>query len=112
MRAAWALLCCAACVAAEPELVPSVARVGSSQKQRSELVLRCTPGDAEVLLDGVPQGTCGDYGGQPKGLSLGVGPRRVAVRKSGYQSWESLMVADGTRMTVDITLNSNGGSTP
>jgi hypothetical protein len=112
MRRAWPLLCCAACVSAEPELVPSMERAAPVQRQRSELVLRCTPPDAEVLLDGVPQGLCGDYGGQPKGLGLGSGTRRVVVRKSGYQSWDSLMVADGTRMTVDITLNSNGGSTP
>lgn len=111
MRWGGPLLLLAACATSTPELVPGLTQP-TPGKRRAELVLKCQPVDAEVVLDGVPQGTCEDFGGQPKGLPLGRGSRRVEVRRSGYQSWESWMVADGTRMTMDVTLLSNGGSTP
>jgi len=79
---------------------------------RAELVLRCTQPDAEVVLDGVPQGTCEDYNGEPRALGLGHGSRRLEVKKRGFVTWESWLEADGTRVVVDVTLLSIGGSTP
>lgn len=78
---------------------------------KSELVLQCSPTDAEVELDGVPQGTCDDFDGAPKGLALASkGFRRVSVKKRGYLPWESVVETDGTRVTMNVTLISSGGS--
>jgi hypothetical protein len=108
-RAAWLLL--AACapktptaLLAERELPPI--RITT----KSELVLLCDPGDAEVELDGVPQGTCEDFDGQPSGLSLKKGARRVAVKKRGYLPWDTVIETDGTRVMMNVTLIASGGS--
>jgi hypothetical protein len=98
----WLLLSCAAA----PGPLQRVSGRWSSAPAafRGELVLRCEPEDAEVALDGVPQGTCQDYDGDPRGLALGTHRRRVAVSKAGFQRWESWMEADGTRLVVSVTL--------
>ena len=38
------------------------------------------------------------------------GPRRVQVKKPGYLPWESLLETDGTRVVMDVTLISTGGT--
>lgn len=81
--------------------------------RRPEVAFHCSQADAEVLLDGVPQGSCEDYDGDPKALGVGQGGHRVAVRKPGFFTWQSWLEADGTRLEVDVTLVSvTGGSTP
>ncbi|MFZ5444300.1 MAG: hypothetical protein ACOZQL_30160 [Myxococcota bacterium] len=74
---------------------------------RSELVLQCVPSDAEVVLDGVPQGSCDDFRGEPKGLTLQKGVRRVQVRKAGYLPWDTILETDGTRVMMTVTLISS-----
>lgn len=92
-------------LASEAKLPP--ARVTT----KSELVLQCTPPDAEVELDGVPQGTCDDFDGAPRGLSLASkGFQRVAVRKRGFLPWETVIETDGTRVALNVTLIASGGS--
>lgn len=112
MKWAWGLVACAGCVSAPASLVPGLERPASMVRGKSELVLRCVPADAEVLLDRVPQGTCQDFSGQPRALAVGRGARHVTVQKRGYQGWDSVVEGDGTRMAVDISLVSNGGSSP
>jgi hypothetical protein len=75
-----------------------------------ELVLKCTPTDAEVALDGVTQGLCTDFGGEPRGLRVGRTARHVAVKKSGFVTWETWLAADETRVVMTVTLTPNGGS--
>ncbi|MFT3708159.1 MAG: PEGA domain-containing protein [Archangium sp.] len=77
---------------------------------RSELVLSCVPADAEVELDGVPQGTCEDFDGEPRALSLKKGARRVQVKKRGFLPWDTVVETDGTRVVMNVTLISSGGS--
>lgn len=79
---------------------------------KSELVLACTPFDADVVLDGVPQGTCEDFRGEPRGLALGKGVRRVQVKKMGYLPWDTVVETDGTRVMLNVTLIATGGGTP
>jgi hypothetical protein len=79
---------------------------------RAEAVLKCSEPDADVSLDGVPQGTCADYDGEKHTLRLGKGARRLVVKKAGFSDWESWVEADGTRVVVNVTLVSTGGSTP
>ena len=54
------------------------------KSRHGNLLLRCEPSDAEVYLDGVPQGVCTDFGGGPNGLRVGVGLHRIDVKKDGY----------------------------
>ena len=79
---------------------------------KSELVLSCSPPDADVELDGVPQGTCEDFRGEPRGLALGKGVRRVQVKKQGYAPWDTVVETDGTRVMLNVTLISTGGGLP
>ncbi|MBL8922543.1 MAG: hypothetical protein JNJ54_27070 [Myxococcaceae bacterium] len=101
---------------AGPQLVlPKVAPATPAQRSwrvagAGELVLRCTPADAEVALDGVSQGLCSDFDGEPHALKVGTAARRVEVKKSGFQTWESWLAADQTRVVMTVTLLPNGGS--
>ena len=79
---------------------------------KSELVLACTSSDADVVLDGVPQGTCEDFRGEPRGLALGKGVRRVQVKKTGYLPWGTVVETDGTRVMLNVTLIAIGVGTP
>ena len=77
---------------------------------KSELVLSCIPSDADVELDGVPQGTSEDFRGEPRGLSMGKGVRRVQVKKQGYLPWDTVVETDGTRVVMNVTLISTGST--
>lgn len=110
-RLAWALAL-SACVSEAPVLRRSFELPGARSTARGEVVLRCEPEDADVSLDGVPQGTCGDFDGTSGALGLGDRERWVEVRKSGFSAWEGQLVADGTRMIVHVTLTRMEGSTP
>lgn len=110
MRWPLPLLAVAACAAAGP--FPGRPFSPARVARRSEMVLRCTPADAEVWLDGVPQGSCDDFDGEPRALGLGQAARRVEVKKHGFQTWQSWTQADGTRVVMDVNLVPNGGSTP
>ncbi len=71
---------------------------------RSELVLRCVPPDAEVSVDGVPQGLCEDFSGEPGTLPMRPGMHRVEVKKRGFLPWSSALETDGTRVVMNVTL--------
>lgn len=72
-------------------------------RSTGDLHLSCSPADATVAVDGVPVGLCSDFVGQ-RGLQLGTRTRRLAVQKSGYYSYESVVQTDGTRLTLTVSL--------
>jgi hypothetical protein len=101
----------AACAPRAPAAVAADAKLPPIRvTTKSELVLLCDPPDAEVELDGVPQGTCEDFNGEPKGLSLKKGARHVQVKKRGFLPWDTMVETDGTRVMMNVTLISSGGS--
>lgn len=110
----WRWCLAALCSCASPALprVEGLRPLPPPTAGRAEVVLRCTPPDAEVSLDGVGQGTCDDFDGTPGGLALGARARRVEVKKRGYAPWESWLDASGTRITLDVTLVPQEGSSP
>lgn len=112
MRTAVWALALTGCVQTPPVLAGVRAPRVESRGARSELVLSCTPPDADVELDGVPQGTCEDFGGEPRGLAMGKGVRRVHVKKQGYVPWDTVVETDGTRVVINVTLISIGEGTP
>jgi len=115
MKHLWPVLAAAACATpAPPPLMPQVAAPQLAKgSMRSELVLACVPTDAEVLIDGVPQGTCRDYDGSPKALQLGRSST-VVVKKDGFLPWEAWVAADGTRVVMKVKLEARPkeGGTP
>lgn len=111
-RAGWALVL-VGCVPAQNVMTASAGKLPPARvTTKSELVLACTPADADVELDGVPQGTCEDFRGAPRGLAMGKGVRRVQVKKPGYLPWDTVVETDGTRVMMNVTLISTGGGTP
>jgi hypothetical protein len=76
----------------------------------SEVVFKCSVKDAVVSLDGVPQGTCADFAGEPKGLKVKKGAHHVEAKKDGLSPWESWVETDGTRVVVQVNLVPAGGS--
>lgn len=70
----------------------------------SDLTLGCDPSDADVWLDGVPHGTCLDFSGSPRGLSLKQGMHKVEVKKSGFWPYETYVDSGGTRAALTIKL--------
>lgn len=71
------------------------------------VLLDCTPGDAEVLVDGVPQGRCDDFGGG-RALKVGAGAHALEVRKSGYRPYRSVVSPGGARVGLEVTLLEGG----
>lgn len=69
-----------------------------------DVALHCDPPDAEVSVNGVPQGLCTDYSGTPSGLVLGSGMHRIDVGKSGYVPYQTYYEASGARAVLRITL--------
>ncbi len=109
---AWVLALCGCATPPAGPLARPLVLPPARVTTRSELVLRCTPADAEVSLDGVPQGTCADFDGEPATLGLGTGARHVVVKKRGYLSWESLMQPDRTRVVMTVSLIPAEGGSP
>lgn len=105
----WTSLLLIGC-AASPLPLPVVTQVRAPERSMhlGELVLRCTPDDAEVALDGVAQGLCSDFDGDPRGLRVGPRSRRVEVKKRGFETWESWLAADQTRVVMTVTLVPSG----
>ncbi len=72
------------------------------------LHLRCSEADAEVLVDGVPQGRCDDFSGHPRGLSLQPGLRHIEVRKPGFAAWETWVQPERTKIAIEVELTARG----
>lgn len=96
------------CRSGRPEHAETVAKADAllqeAEGRRGELALRCEPGDAEVVVDGVPQGVCDDFDGRPGRLSLGQGMRHVVVKKDGYWPYETWYQSGGAKASLSVTL--------
>ena len=74
-----------------------------SRPMQPGLLLGCEPKDAEVLVDGVMQGSCQDVEGQV--LALSEGAHRVEVRKAGFTSYEAQVEAGQARTRLAAQLS-------
>lgn len=77
-------------------------RTAEAQKTGA-LRLRCTPSDAEVTLDGVPQGRCDDFAGN-RGLQVGEGLHRIELKKEGHWPYVTYYEASGATAVLEATL--------
>jgi hypothetical protein len=101
------LLALAGCATSEPAAMKQAGEGMAGHSARvwsSDVVFRCEPADSEVSLDGVPFGTCLDYSGEPKGLSLSDGMHKVEVKKPGFLPYETYVDAGGTRAALTVKL--------
>lgn len=101
-----ALVGASAC-AAPPARSRALARsaIESAHSRRGDLRLSCEPTDAEVWLDGVPQGTCVDFSGDPRGLAVGEGMHEVVVQKAGFWPYQTFYAPSGARAALSIRLS-------
>ena len=106
--------------AAKQEQPATVARaeqlMAANAAKRGDLVLRCEPADAQVLLDGVEQGTCSDYAGVSRSLRLmDAGFPQVEVKKRGFYPYTTYYQPSGARVSLNVKLRPLGpesGSIP
>ncbi|MCY1047027.1 PEGA domain-containing protein [Corallococcus sp. bb12-1] len=95
--------------AAKQEQPATVARarelMASAGGKRGDLVLRCEPADAEVLLDGVQQGLCSDFSSVSRSLRLSdAGFHQVEVKKRGFWPYTTYYEPSGARVTLKVKL--------
>lgn len=114
MKRMSVIMALASCSAGPSALAGAAGRSLPSVRSatHSELVLACEPSDAQVELDGVPQGTCQDFQGKPRGLAIVKGVHRVEVNAPGYIPWATLVDTDGTRIAMVVTLLPKSGGAP
>jgi hypothetical protein len=106
-----ALLAALCACAAHPSPPATLARAeqllqDSTAPRSANVLLRCTPRDAEVLVDGVLQGLCSDFEALPAGLSVGEGLHQIEVRRQGYWPYTTYVEPQGTRATLRASLRS------
>lgn len=96
----------AGCAAHEPPGTVARARqlLDASRRTRGNVLLRCTPRDAEVLLDGVLQGLCSDFEPASAGLTVGEGLHGIEVRRDGYWPYTTYVEPHHARATLRATL--------
>jgi len=101
-----AALLLAGCAAHEPPATVARARqlLDASARTRGNVVLRCSPQDAEVLLDGVLQGLCSDFEPASAGLTVGEGLHGIEVRRDGYWPYTTYVEPHNARATLRATL--------
>jgi hypothetical protein len=67
------------------------------------LSLKCSPADAEVLVDGVLQGRCVDLEGRILPLSKGM--HGVEVKKGGFRPYSAMVEAGKARTLLSTELS-------
>lgn len=83
-----------------------------AESPHGNVVLRCEPPDAEVSLDGVPQGLCSDFQGAPRGLRVGEGLHQIEVKKEGYWPYTTYIEPHAARAILNVRLRPTGTGTP
>jgi hypothetical protein len=66
--------------------------------------LSCTPEDAEVLLDGVPQGRCQELE-PPHALTVDEALHRLEVVKPGFSPYRAELLAGNARTRLTVRLS-------
>lgn len=101
-----------ACVTDEREKTAQRAEalMKSAPVRSGALELHCVPEDAEVSVDGVPQGVCADFDGETRRLALNDGMHRVDVKKAGYLPYETYYQPSGAKAVLRIELAPAGNT--
>lgn len=86
------------------------ALLAETKQRRGNLELHCEPADAEVFVDGVPQGACFDFDGTTQLLKVGEGLHRIDVKKSGFWPYQTYFHPSGAKAVLRIALEVRGQS--
>jgi len=80
--------------------------------KRGNLFILCEPEHAEILLDGIPQGSCLDYATQ--GLQIQESPvlRKIVVTQTGYWPYEAMVAIDRSKVNLRVQLHPMQTSLP
>ena len=100
---ALALSACATAPPMPASMAEADKLLKGAEVRTGNLRINCSPEDATVILDGVPVGLCSDFKGK-KGMDVAKGPRRLEVQKLGFMPYESVVDADGTRISLTVAL--------
>ncbi len=97
--------------ALRPELLPANPAAATPAAGLAGLVLKVTPSEATVSLDGAPIGTAGELGRLELPLAVSAGEHRVGVLAPGYEpATSAVVVAPGATLTVELALTASAPS--
>lgn len=68
------------------------------------LLMRVEPPDAELAIDGVPQGKVSELKTQSGVLALKSGIYRVSLTRAGYVSWRAEVTINDTPEALQVRL--------
>jgi len=90
-------------------VTPSVQRAQEAMVEesgrRGNVWISCRPEAAQIVLDGVLQGTCGDLAAAGRGLTVkGQSLHRLEVRLAGHQTYVTYIAPGGARATLSVQL--------
>ena len=74
------------------------------ERKASGVLLACEPEDAEVLVDGVPQGTCQDLT-PPHQIEMGEQSHSLEVHRPGYAPYRADLFAGNARTRLTVRLS-------
>lgn len=90
-------------------MTPSVERAQGALVEptgrRGNVWLACEPAEAQIVLEGVLQGTCGALAGAGRGLTVeGRSLHRLEVKLPGHQTYVTYIAPGGARATLSVRL--------
>lgn len=103
----WSAVWLGAC--AGGAVAPSVERAQEAMIEtsgrRGNVWLSCLPESAQIILEGVLQGRCGDLAAAGRGLTVkGQSLHRLEVRLPGHQTYVTYIAPGGARATLSVQL--------
>ena len=81
---------------------PKEATIGVGNEGAMRIV--CSPGDAEVFIDGASMGEVNRYDGKPGYIKLSSGTHKVEIKKEGYVSYSRDVYSSKSLQTIEVTL--------
>lgn len=81
---------------------PKEATIGVSNEGLLQIL--CSPGDAEVFVDGVSMGKANKFDGKPGYIKLDSGTHKIEIKKEGFAPYTRDVFAGKSLQTVEITL--------
>jgi len=79
-------------------------RVIAITQGQMALRIECAPDEAQVRIDGVPQGSCRWLSKPQKVVLLKAGPHELEVRAAGYTPFLSQFSAEGMQQSLTVHL--------
>ena len=95
MRALGLLLLAGCQTPAQPGVLGQLRPVAHAEAPPGNLTLRVEPSDAQVVVDGVPQGLAQDFDGEHGALQLTGGAHHLTLKRDGYTPLDVTVYGEG-----------------